>query len=657
MVNERDKEEYLKWASLSSNNSLSRETLEKQSEEEQNRIIQEFKENEKRRAIERLTKQYTGMPQLLKEKKQELQEYNITTLRRMIDRNGIRPKILSKFLEKNNERATELIVHFLKRHYTFKTLQDDNQPETWVYQDGIYRENGVSTIKEEIRNLLQENYTTYKANQVVEKIQADTFIDKDEFFNNQNNYPYLIPVGNGLLDMKNEKLYDFTPEIYFFNKINAEYDPQADCPNFKKFLSEIVQNPDEDTKVIQEMFGFSMVKDYKYEKAFMLYGEKGRNGKSKLLEVLTTLLGAENTSDVNLQDIETEKFEIGTLQNKLINISADISDHALQGTGMFKHLTGRDTIQAQRKFKTSIKFQNYAKLIFAANELPPVNTDSNAFWLRWVLLKFPYQFLPQKEIRALPENEKDKVRLQDQDIINKLTTEDELNGILNWALEGLHRLDQQKDFSNTQTAEQIKIEYTRISNSVMAFIMDSVNEDYDGMIEKQEFKKAYLDYCKRFHLKPRGDKQIRITLENNMSVTTKRKQDQFLDAYYWVGVNWKNHQGHYDNYGFKFSRKNFISQGGIYSPSYFSYHSDGDNSFKKEEQNLRCVNLAHDAKETKVVDFDTKLFINDLDGKTHYATIADRFNIEKSALLKKIKLLKVSGDVMEVKPGYYQKVD
>ena len=583
------KKQYFKWAPVTmGSNYLNKENFETVSFEDQEEILEQFKKSEKENIISNLTKQWNGTSEIKKEK-EKLQGKSLDELRNLIldEKTNyfnfeLKNKILTLFQTNQKEEATEKIVEILKEKYTFKTLQDDKLPETWVYENGIYREQGLSTIKEEVRKILGKTYTTQKANQIIEKIQADTFINTDDFFNKQNKFPYLIPVKNGLLNLKTKELKEFTPNIYFFNKINAKYDPKADCPSFKKFVSEIVENPEEDIKIIQEIFGFSLIKEYKYEKAFMLYGEHGRNGKSKLLEVLTNLLGIENTSDINLQDLETEKFEIVNLHNKLINISADISNQALKGTGMFKNITGRDTIQAQRKFKTSIKFKNYAKLIFASNELPPINTQSDAFWLRWVLIKFPYQFLPQKEINSMDKESRLNVKLQDQDIIKKITSEKELNGVLQWAIKGLDRLEENKDFSTTQVAKELKKEWLRKSNSVLAFIMDNIEEDYEGKIEKQEFKRYYLEYCKKHKIKSLGDQQIRISLENQVGATSKREQNQFLNGYFWIGIKWKNHQENQHHYSKSPYGKKSNSICEIKTPGKPSDPSEITNSFIKE---------------------------------------------------------------------------
>jgi len=446
--------------------------------------------------------------------------------------------IMNLAINKRGE-ATEQIVQYLKKFYTFKTTRSDDASEIWIYEKGIYKPEGKTYIQETCRTMLELTYTTHLAKNVINKIEADTYIDQDDFFEQQNKHPYIIPVKNGLLNLKTKKLSCFNKNIAFFNKLSMNYKPKAKCETIKQFIKEITKN-EEDVQVIQELFGYCLIKDYKYEKAFMFYGSHGRNGKSKLLELLKRLVGVENTASISLEDLEKDSFSMSELHNKMINISADISKNAVNNTGNFKNLTGRDQILAARKFKTRIKFVNYAKMVFAANTLPPINdSNSDAFWLRWVLIEFPHQFLPEKE---LVENK--EAKLQDPQIINKLLDENEMEGLLTWSIEGLDRLEEQKDFSNKATAKQVKYDWMKRSNSVAAFIYEHVVECYDKKILKDSFKKVYINYCKKNRLKVLSDKVIKITLEGELNAGSTRESifldNQYKQLRYWDGVEFKN---------------------------------------------------------------------------------------------------------------------
>jgi putative DNA primase/helicase len=446
--------------------------------------------------------------------------------------------------EKKNLEALQIIADHIIKENNIKTIRDDKNEEMYIYKEGIYLPNAKSYIKELSEEILGTQYTKQKANNIIEKIVAVTYIDMDEFFNQQTINKFLIPVNNGILNLIEKKLLSFSPDYYFFNKLSIDYNPDIKSDKIIKFINQITKT-ENDVKVIQELFGFCLVKEYTIEKAVMLYGEHGRNGKSKLLDILTYFVGVDNTSSIDLQDFNDDSFAVSNLRNKLVNIGSDIGNDNITSTNIFKKLTGRDVVQANRKNLSRIQFVNYAKMIFAANELPPINTNSDAFWERWVIIEFPYRFLPKKEIESLPLNKREGVFLQDPSIIDGLITPDELTGLLNWSLVGLTRLFSNKDFSNKETTKDIRISWLRKSNSVSAFIIDCVDEDYDSFIPKTEFKRYYLAYCRDNNIRPLSDKVIKRTLENDVGAATSRRTS-FIEGigndltYVWEGIKLKD---------------------------------------------------------------------------------------------------------------------
>jgi len=442
------------------------------------------------------------------------------------------------FYSKEMAELEERIVDYIIKRYYIKTIRDDNHEELYIYKGGIYHPNGKTYIKEIVIKVLAERYNRNIVRNVLDKIMAKTYIDPDEFFSQQNNNPYLLPVNNGIFDIANNLLLPYSHNYYFFNKLSIDYKKDSYCPNFIKFLQQITKCK-EDRLVIQELFGFALVKDYIYEKAFMFYGHQGRNGKSKLLSILKHFIGSSNCSSISLQDLEDDQFAVSSLRNKFVNIGSDISNQDISYTGVFKRCTGRDPIEANRKNQSRITFVNYAKMIFTANELPRIKTTSDAFWQRWVMIDFPNQFLPKKELDKLEKKEREGVYLQDPNIINSIMTTKEMEGIFIWAIDGIKRLIQNKDFSNKETSLEIKRNWLRNSNSVAAFIMDEIEESYEKCIRKKDFKRNYLAYCRNNKIKPLSDKVIKITIENETGASSDRHLVGNEREYIWDGITFK----------------------------------------------------------------------------------------------------------------------
>lgn len=433
--------------------------------------------------------------------------------------------------------ASECIAQYIMKNNYIYTTKDDDKSEVWIYKEGVYVPDGRTEIKIMMRDILGKSYSNWWYNQVIAKIEPDTAIDTDNFFNTI--YVEEVPVQNGILNVLTREMKPFNPEKVFFNKLPVVYDPEAKCNKIHSFLDEVLPNT-EDKKVFYEIGGFCLLKEYKFEKAFMLVGD-GRNGKGKAIELIKRTIGAENCYSLSLSALSNDNPDVSQLFGKMVNLAGDISNTDLKDTAMFKGLTGRDLITAKRKFKSAITFENYAKFIFACNELPMVYDLSKGFWDRWVLLEFPYYFADKEEYELTRTSVNTNWKMRDEDIINKITTSEELSGLLNEFLDGLDRLLKNRKFSSTKGSEQVKDTWIRKSNSVISFCMDTIEENYESTISKKDFRKRYSEYCKKYKVTSKSDIVIKRVLQDMFGTSEERMENKQTGSWdwYWVGVKWK----------------------------------------------------------------------------------------------------------------------
>ena len=454
------------------------------------------------------------------------------------EKNELKIRFLEMLHEKKENDATEMMSDYILKNNYIYTIKNDEKTEVWIYRDGIYIPQGVSEIKIILRDILDKWYSQYNFGKVMRKIEVDTFIDADKFFLQKNINE--IPVRNGLLNIFSRELKSFTPEKIFFNKLNVEYNSHKECPKIEQFLKDILTH-EEDRLVFYEIGGFCLLKEYKYEKAFMFLGN-GRNGKDKSLELFKRLFGIQNCCAVPLTSIVPDSFIMSEFFCKMINIAGEINNQDLKDSSAFKAMTGRSLLSAQRKFLTPINFVNYAKFVFACNELPMVYDNQKGFWDRWVLLEFPYTFVPKEEKEKDTNFYNSHIKIRDEGIIDKITTEDEFSGLLNKFLDGLDRLELNKNFSITKGSDEVKQLWIKKSNSFMAFCLDFIEDDYDGIILKKELRKKYIEYCKRHKLNPKNDFVIKKTLQEMFGASEDRTQQgewQGKQVYVWTGIKWK----------------------------------------------------------------------------------------------------------------------
>jgi len=445
---------------------------------------------------------------------------------------SLKMEVVSLIAQKKRREATELVVDFIENKEYIYSTREDTKSEMWIYKNGIYNPNGKSYIGEQCRKILGEHFTTHLMNEILSKIEADTYIDSEKFF--KNNYIDEIPVENGILNIKQKKLNPFNPEKIFFNKLPVKYNPKSKCPEITNHLKNVLKNG-EDVKVLFEVFGFLLYKDYFIEKAIMFIGD-GRNGKGKTIDLMKRFLGADNCCSVPLNSLSEGGFRTWDLFGKMANLAGDLSSNALKETSTLKQTTGRDLIGADRKNKSTVNFVNYAKHIFACNDLPRVYDFSRGFWERWILFEFPYTFVKQEIYDSLNEEEKKKYKIMDVFIMDKLSSSEELSGLLNEAIEGFHRILKQKDFSYSIGVDEVKKFWVRKSDSFTSFAMDHLEESYDASITKQKLRKSFMGYCKAHKIKGASDKNIKVVLEEMFGVTESQNSSGMR---VWEGVKFK----------------------------------------------------------------------------------------------------------------------
>jgi len=402
----------------------------------------------------------------------------------------------NNYFNDNGEFEPALFSMDLQKILHIVTIKDNR--DIYIYNDkeGYYESNGEETLRALTKKVLRLKYRELHAKATIDDITASTHIEREDF----HHPPHLIPVENGLINLQTPEPHQLLPhdsKYYVTGVLPVEYNPNAKCPKFDKFLEQILPQTSDRIK-IQEGFGNCLTTSTDYMIIYMLVGE-GSNGKSTLLNVLFALLGKVNVSSVSLFDLAYGQWYTADLFGKLANIYADIESHELKSTGNIKILTGDDTAKGERKYQRHFNFKNNAKPWFSANKIPYSHDDSNAFYRRFRIIRFTQEF---REGEADPQ------------MIRKITTKAELSGILNWALEGLHRLVKQKTFSFLESVEERRRMWQIESNSLQAFINDCIDCVIGRYITKEKLYQAYTEYC----------------VKRNLQIMTKDKVGKILQT-------------------------------------------------------------------------------------------------------------------------------
>lgn len=370
-----------------------------------------------------------------------------------------------------------------------------------IYENGVYNISGEKEAGRIIMDYMLPNYCIMASIRDCRE-QWDILVSKD--FDDFNRNPYLVNVRNGLLDIRDMSFKEHTPSYLSTVQLNVEYNPQIDCPQFKKFLNEVL-----DCKLIplvQEIVGYLLTTNTASQKAFVFWGP-ARTGKSTLLWVVEyLLLGKKNVSNIPWQEIG-DKFKTAELLGKLANVFSDLPSKSIDDTGIFKVVTGEDYLMAEKKNKNPFKFKPFARLVFSCNELPRNYVDrTEGFYRRLIIVPFSRQIDKSKIDKAL-----------------KYKFQREKEGILNWALEGLKRLYENNfEFSENELTDGVKKEYKRENNNVISFVEECCELDGLFSCSRIELYESYKEFCVEAGLKALSQIKFNKELEGNFNITRSR---------------------------------------------------------------------------------------------------------------------------------------
>lgn len=298
---------------------------------------------------------------------------------------------------------------------------------------------------------------------------------------------YLLNVQNGTLDLSgNEPVFlSHSPDMLLSKICNAEYDPAADCREWKKFLMEIMQDDREKISYLQKIAGLSLTGNTEQETCFILYGSTTRNGKSTFCETLIHLLGdyavtmkPESLAVRQNLDSRQASGDIARLAGCRFCNASEPPKRMLFDTALLKSLLGRDSITARHLYQRETTFIPKFKLVVNTNFLPTITDDTVFSSGRINVISFDRHFEPQE---------------QDKDLKNRLRDKSEVSGILNWCIEGLrlYRKEGLKPPTAVQTATDT---YRTDSDKVGNFINECLAKTGRNSKAKDVYE-AYTKWC------------------------------------------------------------------------------------------------------------------------------------------------------------------
>lgn len=312
-----------------------------------------------------------------------------------------------------NHRWREIDSGTTLRYNISKTLSRIYGSKSGTCMDISIASEGIDKEKQEAFRKKAANYsdissslkrTTFKQN--IMKEAAEIFYQSDQdFINNLDQKRHLLCCENGVWDFEAKEFRDGRPDDYVTLTTGIKYVPF----NENKATDKEIRNEIDD--FMKKLFPVNDLRRYIWEhlastligknksQTFNIYDGCGRNGKSKLIELMSMVLG-DYKGVVPITLVTQKRNNIGSLSPEIAalkGIRYAVMQEPSKGDnlneGIMKELTGEDPIQGRGLYKDAVTFVPQFKLVVCTNTLFDIKSNDDGTWRRIRICEFMSKFV------------------------------------------------------------------------------------------------------------------------------------------------------------------------------------------------------------------------------------------------------------------------
>ena len=328
--------------------------------------------------------------------------------------------------------------------------------------------------------------------------------------------PWLLNVKNGTINVITGEFTEHRQENMITKIANVDYNSEADCPQWKQFVREIMEFKPDLINFVQTAVGWSLTGDISEQTMFILFGT-GANGKSTFLNTIMYLLGdyatATPTESFMKKNSDQNTNDIARLRGTRFVTTTEAEQGRRLSEPLIKKITGNDQMTARFLYGEFFNFTPTFKIWMATNHKPVIKGTDYGIWRRIKLIPFTTRIEESK---------------QDKDLEMKLCQE--ASGILNWLLEGAARWKRER-LQAPAIILNATDEYRGEMDVIGTFLKERCRTDFDVAIRIRELYKAYADWC--------DDNKEHAVSERFFSLRLKEmgyEQKRTAEARYWSGL-------------------------------------------------------------------------------------------------------------------------
>ena len=338
----------------------------------------------------------------------------------------------------------------------------------------------------------------------------------------------LVSLQNGIFHLEDRVLIPHSLGFFTQNSLPFDYDEQATCPIWEKFLGDVWPDDQESIDTLQEMFGYILSGDTRQQKFFNIIGPR-RSGKGTINKVLVALLGQHNTVAPQLEEL-CDSFGLQPWLGKLLASFTDARAPERNRSAVVSQLlriVGGDTVTVNRKNKESWNGYLPTRIVIYSNEVLQLTENSNALTGRMIVLKMIHSFYDK----------------EDADLSYKLSKE--LSGIFNWAMKGLERrLERGGHFVQPNTGKEYLELMSELGNPIGTFAEEALIFDPSAATPKDEVFACYKHWATKKNI-PYGTELafkrrfLAAVQEHNILIGLDRTNGNRVHLYKGVKLNEK----------------------------------------------------------------------------------------------------------------------
>lgn len=209
--------------------------------------------------------------------------------------------------------------------------------------------------------------------------------------------PYALNTPSGVVDLETGALSAHTPEGWHTKQTGVGYDPSLQAPRWAAFLSRTFGGDKDLIAYVQQLAGLSACGKVTHHVLPFLFGG-GSNGKSVLMDVLTTVLGDYAiTAPANflLAGRDRHETEIARLHGARLVVCSEINADSKFDEAKVKVLTGGDILSGRFMRQDFFDFVPTHTLFLMGNHQPQVSAGGTSFWRRLRLIPFLHTVPPE----------------------------------------------------------------------------------------------------------------------------------------------------------------------------------------------------------------------------------------------------------------------